>query len=222
MALPVPWTTIESYIDAPNTYEKAGLGGIVQTFPVENEHGWNLTSIWFMTISYGTTRRNQFDNHYSNISIVQILLLQTPHKESKDLRRGMDGTEKMDWTLEWWQIMPMPMLFDMQNQTMPETMSLPPGLKNKLLGIEEPKREGVKPETSIGESCGFKSDCWGLAAAIVLGFLIAIAAAAIGVCLAWPMVLAWSFISSPSDSTSKAKEDEEEGPLLDGEDREIE
>ena len=51
--------------------------------------------------------------------------------------------------------MPMSMLFDIQNQTMPETMSLPPGLKNKLLGIEEPEREGVKPETSIGERSGF-------------------------------------------------------------------
>ena len=94
-------------------------------------------------------------------------------------------------------------------------------MKNKLLGIEEPEREGVKPETSIGERSGFTRYFWALAAVVILGLLIAIAAAAIGVCLAWPIVLAWSFVSSPGDSTSKAKEDEEEGPLLDGENKEI-
>lgn len=48
--------------------------------------------------------------------MVQVFLLQTPHEERKDLRRGTESTTVMDWTLEWWQITPMSMLLEMHMQ----------------------------------------------------------------------------------------------------------
>ena len=224
MALPVPsTTTIDSYTDAPNTYEEAGLHGLVQTFRVANEYGWNLTSIWFTTIQYGTTRRNLFENDDWNISMVQVFLSQRSPEKRKDLRGGKESTEVMDWTLVWWQIVPMSTLLEMhvQEDEEAETMPLPPGLKNKLLGIEESDDESRAPVAGKGRGWGLSGNRWAIAA-VALTVTLIVNAAAVGICLAIIAALARATDGGVNGSTSGAREVEEKRPLLDDEDSEDE
>ena len=155
--------------------------------------------------------------------MVQVFLLQTPHEERKDLRKSKESTTVMDWTLEWWQITPMPMLLEMhmQEDEKPETMPLPLGLKNKLLEIEEPDDGAREPVAGKGQSWGLSGNRWAIAA-VALSITLVVNAAAVGICLAIIAALARATDGGVNSYTSGVREIEETRPLLDDEDSEAE
>ena len=146
----MPWDiSIDDYVAQPQTYEAAKLEGMVQEYPVHNEHGWNLTYISFTTFAYGTTEENKFVDSSDKISAVGIFLQRknvTNHEnnektELRDLQRT-----KEQWTLEWWQIVPVNLVRKGEGLRDKNTAAkLPDYLREKLLG----KRDFTSTETPI-------------------------------------------------------------------------
>ena len=137
-ARPVPWdTTIDDYRDQPRRYETADLIAIVDEIPVPNDYGWNLTCVMLTSFAYGTTRDNIFENHWENISVIEVFL-QKKNLSDDGNSKGVELREvqpiKEQWTLEWWRIVPVGVMHSGEclhdNYT---AFILPDGLRDKLL-----------------------------------------------------------------------------------------
>ena len=152
---PVPWTTtINDYLTRPSRYDEADLVGSIEALKVPNTHGWNLTCIVLFTVAYGTTPDNTFEARWSNISAIEVFLQRKNVSDSEDGQkrlelRDMEGSRE-EWTLEWYQIVPMKAVFDgggiVGNGTS-ATAVLPAGLRDKLLGHDS----GVPHEGTVGK-----------------------------------------------------------------------
>ena len=136
-SLPVPWTTtVDDYLARPGMYKEAALVGSLSVLPVPNTHGWNLTCVILRTIAYGSTKENEFENGWSNVSAIEVFLQRTnvSHEDRLELRDVAHPREV--WTLEWYQIITMDRLYggDGINFNGSEaSVKLPTGLRDKLL-----------------------------------------------------------------------------------------
>ena len=120
--------------------------GIVDELPVPNEHGWNLTFVSFTTFAYGTNKENRYENHWGNISVVGIFLQRknvSNHGNDGQIRLHNSQCVTEQWTLEWWQIVPIGLAHLGEGLRDNYTAAkLPDGLKDKLL------RKGSMPSTA--------------------------------------------------------------------------
>ena len=190
-ARPVPWSrTIDQYIARPDKYDDADLVAIVDHIPVPNEHGWNLTCVMLTTFAYGTERGNTFENHWENISAIEVFLAKTNISDDSsdkdmELRDVKPAQEK--WTLEWWQIVPLEMLHKGATLTNNHTaVEMPNGLRDKLLGTAQSlplsptarlQNMSLWTRVTVGPWNAFQVwMCMCVVMAVVLGFVYLLAA----------------------------------------------
>ena len=110
---------------------------------MNNTYGWNLTAVLLLTVAYGNDRNDSFENFGGNISAIELFyrtesfLSETVDHKGKILR----SRTREHWTLEWWQIVPFPLLYNRTVTTNPPSLLIPDALKFKLLGYV-PATEG--------------------------------------------------------------------------------
>ena len=144
------------------------------------------------TFAYGTTKEDTFENHWENISVIEVFVQKkNVSSDHGGNGRGMElrsvDNMKEHWTLEWWRIVPVGIMHAGEGMRDNHTAAiLPDGLRDKLLGNSTANLTSIS-QSQIEISSSFTnriSGPWNPFQIWMLMILVTAAAVMLAYCLA--------------------------------------